>query len=218
MLISGIVILKKYRDDKKYNNCILFFIVGSITNFMDLLTTPILTYAIPLIIYFLLENKNKEKTPKEIMKLIIKSGIAWGLGYLLTWVAKWIIVDSVYDRNIIQNAIAQIQYRGLDINYRYLETVWRNCKGYGSIEFPIFMYLIFYNIVLVTYYTIKKEKNTNILFYVIVSALPFIWYFVVRQHSYQHAIFTHRILYITVLANIYILSECISMSKNKKVT
>lgn len=216
MLIASIIILKKYREDKKYNYGLLFFIVGSITNFMDFLTTPALTYAIPLIIYFILESKKQEKKLKEIIKLIAKSGIAWGLGYILTWTAKWVIVDIIYNRNIIQNAINQMKYRGLDTNYTYLETIWRNCKGWGIIELTAFIYLVFYNIVLVIYYVIKKEKNINIVFYVIISIVPFIWYFVVRQHSYQHVAFTHRILYITIIANILIFSECLSITRRQK--
>lgn len=216
MLITSIIILKKYQKDKKYNYCLLFFIVGSITNFLDFFTTPILTYGFPLIIYFILDSYEKEKTLKEILKLILKSGFAWMIGYILTWVAKWVIVDCIYNRNIINNAINQIKYRGLDVNYSYLKTIWRNCQEWGIIELSIFLYLIFYNIILMTYYAIKKEKNTNILFYIIVSIIPFVWYFIVRQHSHQHPAFTYRILYITLIANILILSENLSISKRQR--
>lgn len=216
MLIASIIILKKYRENRKYNYCLLFFIIGSITNFMDFFTTPILTYAFPLVVYFILDSNNHEKTIKEILQLIIKSGIAWGMGYALTWFAKWLIVDSIYHRNIITNAIEQIKYRGLDISYGYLETIWRNLKEWGAIELSILVYLIFYNIIITIYYSVKKENNTNIVFYMIMSIIPFIWYFIVRQHSHQHPAYTYRILYITVIANILIFSENLSIARKQK--
>lgn len=218
MLITSIIILKKYREDKKYNYCLLFFIIGSITNFMDFFTTPILTYTFPLVVYFILDSINHEKNIKEILQLMIKSGIAWSIGYVFTWIAKWVIVDGIYHRNIIQNAIAQIQYRGLDTSCGYLETIWRNLKEWGAIELSILIYLIFYNVIITIYYIIKKEKNTNIIFYTIMSLIPFIWYFIVRQHSHQHPAYTYRILYTTVIANILIFSENLSIVRKQKIS
>lgn len=216
MLIASIVILKQYQKDKINNYCLLFFVVGSITNFLDFFTTPILTYGFPLMVYFVLDSYKEEKTVKEILNLILRSGFTWTTGYILTWIAKWVIVDCVYNRSIINNAIEQIKYRGLDINYGYLKTIWRNCKEWGAIELSIFLYLIFYNIILMIYYSIKKEKNINILFYIIMSLIPFTWYFIVRQHSHQHPAYTYRILYITVIANILIFSENLSISKRQR--
>lgn len=166
-------------------------------------------------IYFILESKEKQKTVKEVLILILKSAMAWGIGYALTWVAKWIIVDITYHKDIIDNAINQMRYRGLDTNYSYLNTVWRNGTQWGEINLSLLSYLILYNITLIIYYTIKEKKNTKVLFYIIISMLPFVWYFVVRQHSYLHAIFTYRILYITGIANILILSEYLPSTKKK---
>lgn len=216
MLITSIFILKRYQEENKKNIYLLFFIVGSITNFLDFLTTPILTYTFPLMIYFMLNNKEKQKTIKETLKSILRTGIAWSIGYVITWLAKWIIVDSIYHRNIITNAIKQIQYRGLDINYGYFNTIWRNGKELGAIYLSLGIYLICYNIILGIYHIIKKKMNTRIIFYMIISCIPFIWYFIVRQHSYQHPAFTYRILYPTIIANMLILSESILITKTKK--
>ena len=36
----------------------------------------------------------------------------WGLGYAITWIAKWIILDIVKDRGIFEQAIQQKQQGG----------------------------------------------------------------------------------------------------------
>lgn len=218
MLIVSIIILQQYNDTKKYNYCLLFFIIGSMTNFLDFFTIPAITYAIPLMIYFILDSKSHPKTVKDILKLVLKSGIAWVAGYALTWLAKWIIVDIIYNRNIFQNAMEQIKYRGMNLQFNYIQTVINNFVGLGGIDTAVIIYTVLYNIFLICYYRIKKEKIpiVNIVFYISISLIPFIWYFIVRQHSYLHAAFTYRLLYITIIANMLIFSENLSVAKQKK--
>lgn len=216
-LIFSIVLLRNNKTGKKKNIYKLFFAIGSITNFFDFLTIPIITYAIPLMLYFKMESKEHKRTIKEIVELILKSGIAWVIGYALTWVVKWIIVDCIYDRNIIIKSIMQAQYRGLDLKFGYIQTIVNNLMGLGIIPMAVLIYLIAFNIFMISINVIKKINNINNVFYIIVSLIPFVWYFVVREHSYQHAIFTYRTLYITIIANILMISENL-LSKNETKT
>lgn len=52
------ILLKK---DTNKNVGVVFFIVGSITSFMDLLTEPLITLGLPLIIYMLLMQNREER-------------------------------------------------------------------------------------------------------------------------------------------------------------
>ena len=90
---------------------IVFFVIGSFTSFVDLFTTPLIALGIPLLVYFLLKQKNEETSVKEQIIDLIKLSILWGLGYGLTWFAKWALVDIIYGRGIIKNAIEQIVFR-----------------------------------------------------------------------------------------------------------
>lgn len=102
---------------------IFFFIVGSVSSFIDLLTAPLVTLGITAITYFLLMQKEEEKTSiKKYILEILKIGIAWVLGYGITWASKWVIVELVYGRPIISQAITQAffrsdipQYKGEDL-------------------------------------------------------------------------------------------------------
>ncbi len=103
LMIASIYIL--IRNEKIKNIGIIFFVIGMLTNFFDFLTVPILTYGVPLIIYFLLQQKNRDLTFKETIIIFLKTGISWILGYAGTWIAKWILMDLIYDRNLLETAI-----------------------------------------------------------------------------------------------------------------
>ena len=103
LMISSIYILIRHEKIKSIG--ITFFIIGMLTNFFDFLTVPILTYGVPLIIYFLLQQKNQRLSFKESTIIFIKTGISWILGYAGTWLAKWILMDLIYDRNLLETAL-----------------------------------------------------------------------------------------------------------------
>ena len=58
------ILLKK---DTNKNVGVVFFIVGSVTSFMDLLTEPLITLGLPLIIYILLMQKQAEKHKNQLI-------------------------------------------------------------------------------------------------------------------------------------------------------
>ena len=54
---------------------------------------------------------------------------------------------------------------------------------------------------------VKEEKNKNvkiqyvkIAIFLIIAIFPFIWYLVIKNHSYVHAFFTYRNLLLTIIA------------------
>ena len=119
--IASIILLLRY--SKMKHTGIFFFIVGSVSSFIDLLTAPLVTLGITAITYFLLMQKEEEKASiKKYILEILKIGIVWVLGYGITWASKWVIVELVYGRPIISQAITQAffrsdipQYKGEDL-------------------------------------------------------------------------------------------------------
>ena len=103
--ISTIILLLKYKKIK--NIGIFFFIVGSVSSFIDLLTAPLVTLGLPLIVYFLLTQKEEKANIKKYILDILKIGISWCLGYGITWVIKWVLVELIFKRPLISQAIEQ---------------------------------------------------------------------------------------------------------------
>lgn len=53
----------------------------------------------------------KENRKKGLLKESIKSILAFAIGYTGMWITKWILVDMIYGRELIKNAIGQAIYR-----------------------------------------------------------------------------------------------------------
>ncbi len=213
---SSIFLLIK--KDKIKNIGIFFFIVGSITSFIDLLTEPLVTLGIPLIIYFLLEQKEKINVKKELIDLV-KLSIAWGLGYGITWAIKWVLVELIFKRPLISQAIEQALFR---INgghsgirkFTLYEVVKANWNRLSE-----FIIIVIFSIALINIITrfikiaVKKEKidmKLNLkkcIPYAIILVFPIIWYAVIREHSYIHSFFAYRILVIAIMSLLVITNK-----------
>ena len=207
MLCANIYILINYSKIKKAS--LVFFIIGSITSFLDLLTNPLITIAIPLCIYMLLKEKEKKWNLKERIIEYLKILIAWLMGYGLTWFSKWLLVDIMYNRNLIEVALKQMIYRmqGKEceqiISYGFV--ISNNMRFLGK---QVLYMTVIISIIIMLIGIIKNKGKliinqtniTQLLMYLAISLLPFIWYFVLKNHSAVHARFTHRLFIISIFA------------------
>lgn len=226
-MISSIILLAK--NGKMENLSIFFFAIGMLTNFFDFLTVPMVTYAIPMILYFLLKQKEEKVTVKNVLIDSIKYGMFWGIGYGLTWIIKWILVDFIYNKDIVKTAIAQVFYRSTGTNkIKFSESIKRNFE-YEAKFLPITIVITF--IIIDIELAIGKLKiKTNkfniksyiieILPYLILGVMPIIWYSILKDHSYKHAFFTYRNILITnICANLLLekIFEMFTKSNEKMI-
>lgn len=226
-MISSIILLAK--NGKMENLSIFFFAIGMLTNFFDFLTVPMVTYAIPMILYFLLKQKEEKVTVKNVLIDSIKYGMLWGIGYGLTWIIKWILVDFIYNKDIVKTAIAQVFYRSTGTNkIKFSESIKRNFE-YEAKFLPITIVITF--IIIDIELAIGKLKiKTNkfniksyiieILPYLILGVMPIIWYSILKDHSYKHAFFTYRNILITnICANLLLekIFEMFTKSNEKMI-
>ncbi|MGS4723035.1 hypothetical protein [Citrobacter farmeri] len=112
-MISSIFILKSDRYDDgiigRLGIPAFFMIIGSVTNFFDLLTAPLLTLTLPLSILIII---NDDVTLTNLKTIVITS-ISWSVGYALTWISKWIISYLFISHSAISDAINQIFFRSM---------------------------------------------------------------------------------------------------------
>ena len=207
-VISSIVLIIRFKRIKYIG--LLFFVTGMITNFFDFLTVPLVTLAIPLIIYLALIQREENITLKQEIIDIIKYSVLWVIGYGLTWFTKWILIDLIYGRSMIKTSIQQVLYRSVDVRkFNVLDVIGVN---YSYIALPFIVSIIFtcFTIILKVIFDknvkfdfkrdINPKELIKVLFpYILISCMPFAWYFVLQNHSLFHAFFTYRNLCIMVM-------------------
>lgn len=202
MMISSIIILLRYEEIKSFST--FFFLIGMLTNFFDFLTVPMITLGIPLTIYYLLKQKQNENNS---IKEVFIFSIAWAVGYIFTWLGKWVLLDFFYNKNIFEVVINQIIYRSSNISYgekiSYLEIVYNNYRWIvGSIS--VGLLVVYIMEILKFLYNKNKIINFNInkslIPFFIITMMPFIWYGIIKNHSYNHSFFTYRNLLLTIIS------------------
>lgn len=204
--LLGLFILAKYRIYFIQHSLILkafFVVLGSLTAYVDLLTYPLITLGIPLA-YWISSTNIGVKSNKQIVQDICLYSIIWGFGYIGMWFGKWMLATLLTDVNIIKDAYMEIIYRtssqmgDTPISYRkVLSNNFKYCWG------NILLLLVLFG----GYISYKKYKCKESLKFdinkeywplLIIAIIPFIWYFLVQNHSYIHAWFTYRELVVVI--------------------
>lgn len=220
MLITVILVNLLYKKKKENWLPYLFFIVGGCTTFFDLLTAPLITLGIPLLIVLLLKNKEKCSI-KELVIELIKLSILWGISYALIFATKWVISSIVLQRDVITEAINQIFYRANgseEYPATKIGSILENIKYLYNTVLLLFGIIIGIIWIVALVKKKKKIKDMKIIFLLIIIALyPYIWYAIVAGHSTIHAFFTYRIQAISIFAILCAMIECIDLQRIKKL-
>lgn len=202
-LISSLSILL---CPKLADNCTGFattlFVVGGVTAFFDLLTTPLVTLGLPLIVANL--SYKRDATKKTFVGIS-----SWGTGYGLLWASKWIFGSLLLGKNIITDAIESVLHRTstvVEINYNY---------SIPSEEFRIILLcvVVVLWICLFASYKIKRFDFEYNWLLIIVLLAP-TWYVVLFNHSLLHYWFTWRLKAPSAIALLLYLSYLIRKFRN----
>ena len=197
--IASIYILLKFEKIHDINK--MYFVIGAVTSFIDFFTNPIITLGIPMLVYTVLSQNTKKTSVKEILINYIKNVLSWGIGFSVIWISKWIIVDILYNKGIIKNAITQILFRtvsyGLNQKVTLEGTIYSIFRYLGIL--PIVSIMAIPLIYIVIPFK-KHEYNLNkALQYFLISILPILWMIVVKNHVGEHAFFTCRNFCVTII-------------------
>lgn len=217
-LLSMIAVLELYKHKNQKHIGITFFIIGACATFFDLLTYPLITFGLPLVLTIILENREKTKLSKQII-MVIKLGIIWSLGYAGVFFAKWVIASIILNKNAISLAINQLLFRvngneiyptsridTLKINFDYFFT--------QTARYILIAIFVIWLIIFIPFRKkIKDCKNEIIL--ILIAVIPYIWYIAFSGHSGIHTWFTHRIQGITVFSILSAMIETLDIQKIK---
>ena len=207
-IIACILMCNHYHNRKKI--LLLAFIFGALTSYFDLLTTPLLTCGLPLIVYL---SAEKEDVFKKRFSSLVAFVLLWSIGYALTWCSKWALATIFTDINVFKDALHTASYRISSEDFSRCDAVIENYKLLPN----FFIYLILTLLLpFIVMFFNKKEIKTNILLLIVVT-FPYLWFLVVAQHSWWHWWFTYRIQAISIIALFFICINFISWDKIEKL-
>ena len=214
-LISSIIVLLKKNTGK--NIGIVFFTIGSITAFTDFLTAPLIAMLIPITIYFLLIQKEEKITIKEAIKKYVFLCTIWIIGYMATWVSKWVILDLIKHRDSFSQALQQVQVRTAGNNVvtysKNLIKIWKFLSTNSIIVLWIIPLVIISVIGAIRYNKNKNNEKICIIPFIINTMAPFIWYFAVKNHTYIHPFLAYKSMMISIINSQIIIANLLKVYK-----
>lgn len=200
---------------KTHNPFFIFFIVGGITSFIDLLTAPLITLGMMLIVYRSLYKSN--------LKDVVFYCIFWALGYLSLWFTKWLLVEVFISAGAIQNSFNQIVNRTVsepDPNFTHINTLKLNIFqliGYDkSNKIFVLGAAIVTAVFVLRYVSFDKKRLEQMLVWSFLGIIPYAWYLVAANHSYLHVWYTYRTQFITVVCVFLLLAEFVDWKRVRK--
>lgn len=188
---------------EKIGLLLYFQLIGMCASYFDLLTYPLASLGIPLVCVLLIEADRDSWTK---VRNIVSFSVSWGFGYGAMWAGKWILSTLVLRDSVIANALSQILLRASHTQngepITVLDTWLRNVEFY--FEKPYFILII---LCMAAFFAgIFRSRSQladvciDILPFLLVAVMPFVWYALAGQHSYEHHWFTFRGLAVTVFA------------------
>lgn len=219
--LAGIVILLGSRKEafrKRY--WAFFLMVGMATSYFDFLTYPIATLGFTLIFYVGLVGVY-EKYDLKFVWHTIENSFLWGIGYLGMWAMKWVLGTLFTGQNLFLDAKEGItlragnEFQGVVLNEKAVLDVMKEYFQGQAIVYLIPLFILCLCVWIIKTKGYKDKRNwMAVMVLLVISIYPFMWYYISKNHSYQHAFFTYRSMSVFVFGIVAALVPCIGKHQN----
>ena len=211
------MLLQCNKEQHKRKCWITFLIIGILTAYFDFLTYPLATFGFPAVTY-LITSKGTSSEDKIVS--IIKFGFAWIFGYLTMWASKWIIASVITGENIILNAFQTISFRtSHSIETRHISLLEVEIANIRAFLFTPITKIMSVYILLYSYLFLRKasfgrkDYNQIVMPYLLIMAIPILWFAIATNHTYMHACFTNKVCAIAAFS---IMSMLVNLCNTNK--
>jgi len=215
MLITILIILK-WGDaiESRLGYGIFFMLVGMAVAFFELLSYPLITLGIPLVVLMLINDKEREMSIRREWTQLVSVSFLWGVGYAGMWMAKWTIGTILTPVNIWADAVNQLFLRTSDsVGETAVTFSGALSRSFGVISTPVFKVVFVLCTVFILALGIYNAFSRQItasagipvrilhsIKYFAVMIYPFMWVRAFLNYSYIHYHFAYRIFAIMVFA------------------
>lgn len=214
--LAGILVFIHYHDKMKQKGreYLFYCMIGMLTCFFEELVFGMLSWGIICLWVVILYGK--EKTAKENVLHVVKSGLCWICGYAGIWVMKWIYATPVLGESIIMDGIINVLQRSssnegqiekLSYGARIIDRFSAITENYSYYRYSVYYALLGAMLLYLTvrFFWGKAERDARIPALGLVFLSPFVWYFVLANHTLGHRIMTYRIFNCGIIALLAIL-------------
>lgn len=180
-LIASLLILQWNKPTASRENAtVLFFIIGAVTAFMDLLTTPMVAMAVPLTVYLLYRK------PHDVWLCLITLALAWLAGYALLWGTKWLLAWMVTDFDVFGDALGAVTQR--TVGHDEQDFMMWCLKRNGA----LLVAATALTAAVVLLFGQSRERLRRHSWMLAIAISSFVWTFVLLEHTWHHLHFTWR--------------------------
>ncbi len=229
MLAATLVLIAMLRAGTfQHMNLEFFLVVGMLTSFFDLLTTPLLTLCIPLAVLLIITSKSVKHPLRAHLAEIVKLAAMWCVGYAGAWVSKWVLASAVLHRDYVAIAVKQVLFRtGMDgRSVGPVEALVRNVArltppgqgawpSLGAAE-SVGLALGILAVALLVRYRRPRTEIARAFVPMLLVPAPYVWFVVASNHSAIHSWFTYRIQLVSVFVVIYLLLSIPDMDRVRR--
>lgn len=205
--LAAIIFMIWKKDWLKENRRYVYFFLtlGIITSFIMFLTYPLVTLALPLTVWILM---NRDGSLKELLATGLACGLVWAVGFAFNWAAKWAVSYLLTGYNAIADAAeraARPYTEGGSFNTTFYWVFMNNLYVINVKPFKFVYRLTAVLLAAGTALTWHRKKEFSIripaaVCLLIIAVLPLAWYFVMRSHSAVHLWWSHKELAISFFA------------------
>ncbi len=195
--------------------CVLFA-AGSLTSVVDLLTIPVMSFCLPIVVIMVIHRLFD-------LKFLTVALTAWSVGYVAIWSTKWILALP-YASSSISSALSTISSRtqeAADANFSVLAAIKLNILqliGYSRESKILFVVILLLTLITTLILGVRKKICfTKIRAYLFILSIPYLWYVFAANHSYIHVWFTYRAQLTSVLMLLFIYAEIIDLGKLRNI-
>lgn len=196
---------------------LFFMVAGILTSYFDYLTWPLITLGLPLIFYLLKKTECETLTSRKLLAHTFIICVNWGIGYGGMWIAKWIISELILQNGAISQALGAAVYRsstdseGADVIITPTLIWIENLRRIFNPAFCIGMFFYAFTVAADIIHCVRKKSfEINIMpaaMFLFIAAMPFIWYALLKNHSFVHLSLVYRSLWISIFAGMCFLSK-----------
>jgi hypothetical protein len=211
----------------------LFLVIGMLTSFFDLLTVPLITFGVPILIALILRSR-REAAPRfaDQLRLFVRTGLIWLLGCAGGWFMKWLIGSAVLHTDVVGSGASQFLFR---VGAHQSGMIWPalvgnvmslvpliGLKNHGVIEptatsVAVVLGALLLSAAVVIWLLVRfrasREAVVRALPVLLVAPLPYLWYVAANNHSEVHYWFVYRLQAMTLFALFYLLFTSIDWQR-----